>query len=312
MVFQSYALFPHLSVAENVVFGLRVRRVPKAARRRKLVQVLELVGLAGLERRKPAQLSGGQRQRVALARAIVADHPLCLMDEPLSNLDAKLRGEMRHEIRALQRRLGMTVIYVTHDQVEAMSMADRILLLRAGRVEQMGRPAELYERPASAFAAGFVGSPPMSLLPLEALRAAGAGGLPDGLPQGALLGLRPEAVRVVQSGAGRLRGSVRTLDYLGADTVLGVEVAGHRLILRVPGYSPVSLGDEVDLDWAAEAVHVFHGTTGERLAARPHPPPAAHPRRDGPPAEDTPSRRHLGPGRLASEAVQAKRITKGA
>jgi sn-glycerol 3-phosphate transport system ATP-binding protein len=184
--------------------------------------------------------------------------------------------------------------------------------MRDGRVEQMGCPTELYERPASAFAAGFVGSPPMSLLPFEALRAAGAAGAPDGLPQGALLGLRPEAVRVVPSGAGRLCGSVQTLDYLGADAVLGVEVAGHRLVLRVPGYSAASLGAEVDLDWAAEAVHVFDGTTGARLASEPRSPAAAHARIDEPPAEGAHSRRQLGSGRRAAEPVQPKRITKGA
>jgi sn-glycerol 3-phosphate transport system ATP-binding protein len=164
MVFQSYALFPHLDVAENIVFGLRVRRVPAAQRRERLAEALRLTGLEGLEARKPAQLSGGQRQRVALARAIVAGHPLCLMDEPLSNLDAKLRHSVRQDIRALQRDLKMTVVYVTHDQTEAMGMADRIVLLNKGRVEQVGTPAELYQRPVTSFAATFVGSPPMSLL----------------------------------------------------------------------------------------------------------------------------------------------------
>jgi sn-glycerol 3-phosphate transport system ATP-binding protein len=288
----------------------RVRRVPRAARREKLAHVLDLVGLAGLGRRKPAELSGGQRQRVALARAIVADHPLCLMDEPLSNLDAKLRGEMRHEIHALQRRLGMTVIYVTHDQVEAMSMADRILLLREGRVEQLGRPADLYERPASAFAAGFVGSPPMSLIPLEALRAAGAGRALAGLPEAALLGLRPEAVHVLQDGEGLVRGRVATLDYLGA--VLGVEVAGHRLVVRVPGYSPVTPDDEVELDWPPEALHPFDPGTGERLASHPRPPPAARVVPEATSAGHAPSRRHLGPGDPASGDSQRRRITKGA
>ena len=145
MVFQSYALFPHLDVAGNVTFGLQVRGVPRNERDRRLADALSLTGLEGLADRKPAQLSGGQRQRVALARAIVANHPLCLMDEPLSNLDAKLRHQVRQEIRALQRRLGMTVIYVTHDQTEAMSMADQVVLMRDGRIEHMGPPAELYQ-----------------------------------------------------------------------------------------------------------------------------------------------------------------------
>src|SRR4051812_1591503 len=163
MVFQSYALFPHLTVAENIVFGLRVRKVRD--REARLARVAALLGLEKLLHRKPSQLSGGQQQRVALGRAIVAEAPVCLMDEPLSNLDAQLRGEMRREIRALQRRLGMTMLYVTHDQVEAMTMADQVVLMRNGRIEQDAPPAELYERPASIFTARFVGTPPMNVLP---------------------------------------------------------------------------------------------------------------------------------------------------
>ena len=164
MVFQSYALFPHLDVAENIVFGLRVRKTPAAERAKRLARVAETVGLSELLGRKAAQLSGGQRQRVALARAIIAENPICLMDEPLSNLDAKLRHDMRGEIRGLQQRLGMTVVYVTHDQSEAMSMADKVILLRDGRVVQAGAPDQLYERPANVFTAGFIGTPPMNLL----------------------------------------------------------------------------------------------------------------------------------------------------
>src|SRR4051812_32663305 len=159
MVFQSYALFPHLSVAENIVFGLRVRSVPADERAGRLQRVADLLGLAGLLDRKPSQLSGGQQQRVALGRAIVAEAPVCLMDEPLSNLDAQLRVEMRREIRALQQRLGITMLYVTHDQLEAMTMADQVVLMRAGHIEQDGSPADLYERPATIFTARFVGTP---------------------------------------------------------------------------------------------------------------------------------------------------------
>src|SRR5688500_14256992 len=164
MVFQSYALFPHLSVAENIVFGLRVRKVPAAERATRLRRVVDLLGLERLLDRKPSQLSGGQQQRVALGRAIIAEKPVCLMDEPLSNLDAQLRGEMRREIRALQQKLGMTMVYVTHDQTEAMTMADQVVLMRAGKIEMIGSPEELYARPASAFTAGFIGAPPMNLL----------------------------------------------------------------------------------------------------------------------------------------------------
>ena len=165
MVFQSYALFPHLSVAENILFGLRVRDVPRAERDARLKRAAGILGLEALLERKPSQLSGGQQQRVALGRAIVAETRVCLMDEPLSNLDAQLRVEMRREIRALQHRLGMTMLYVTHDQVEAMTMADQVVLMRNGRIEQDAAPAVLYERPATIFAARFVGTPPMNVIP---------------------------------------------------------------------------------------------------------------------------------------------------
>src|SRR5438046_10120511 len=167
MVFQSYALFPHLTVAENILFGLKVRKVPRAERDAPLARAAGILGLDKLLQRKPAQLSGGQQQRVALGRAIVSETPVCLMDEPLSNLDAQLRGEMRREIRTLQRRLGITMVYVTHDQTEAMTMADRVVLLRGGRIEQVGTPEELYARPATTFTAGFIGSPPLNLLRLH-------------------------------------------------------------------------------------------------------------------------------------------------
>ena len=174
MVFQSYALFPHLSVLENIVFGLRVRKTGHADRDRRLKRVSELLGLSALLDRKPGQLSGGQQQRVALGRALIAEAPVCLMDEPLSNLDAQLRQEMRLEIRNLQRQLGITMVYVTHDQVEAMSMADRVILLSGGRIEQNGAPVDLYETPANTFVARFIGTPPMNLLRLD--KAGGEGG----------------------------------------------------------------------------------------------------------------------------------------
>src|SRR6185436_4283208 len=164
MVFQSYALFPHLSVAENILFGLKVRRASATEQQRGLKRVAELLGLTKLLERKPNQLSGGQQQRVALGRAIIAEQPVCLMDEPLSNLDAQLRNDMRREIRGLQQKLGMTMVYVTHDQAEAMSMADQVILLRDGRIEQDATPDEMYARPASMFAARFIGTPPMNVV----------------------------------------------------------------------------------------------------------------------------------------------------
>ena len=198
MVFQSYALFPHLNTEENILFGLKVRKVPAAERQQRLRKVAELVGLADYLDRKPAQLSGGQRQRVALARAVIAENPICLMDEPLSNLDAKLRHDMRVEIRSLQRRLGMTVVYVTHDQTEAMSMADKVILMRDGTIEQEGTPGDLYDRPASTFTARFVGTPPMNLLAMTSdsrgVLIEGTESLVQSARPDSQLGVRPEHI----------------------------------------------------------------------------------------------------------------------
>src|SRR5689334_14384735 len=202
MVFQSYALFPHLSVAENIVFGLKVRKVQETDRARRLQRVAGLLGLTKLLERKPSQLSGGQQQRVALGRAIIAEAPVCLMDEPLSNLDAQLRAEMRQEIRHLQRKLGITMVYVTHDQVEAMTMADRVILLNGGRIEQNGTPVDLYETPADTFVARFIGTPPMNLLRLTStLNGAVIAGTEapivlDAKHAGGMLGIRPEHMQL--------------------------------------------------------------------------------------------------------------------
>ena len=279
MVFQSYALFPHLSVAENIVFGLKVRRTPPAERAERLARVAGLVGLGEQLARKPSQLSGGQRQRVALARAIVAENRICLMDEPLSNLDAQLRHGMRVEIRALQQRLGMTVVYVTHDQVEAMSMADRVILMREGRIEQEGSPEELYARPATTFAARFIGTPPMNLVALEdGARGAAIRGAPQavvlpGPGAGRLLGLRPEHVAVVAQGG--VSGRVSSAEYHGADSVLTVQVGTESLLARAPGRVGLVPGAEVRLAWPAEAAHVFDAASGGRVdAGQAAPPPA--------------------------------------
>jgi sn-glycerol 3-phosphate transport system ATP-binding protein len=273
MVFQSYALFPHLDVAENVLFGLKVRRVPKAEQRAKLRQALEMTGLTGLESRKPGVLSGGQRQRVALARAIVAGHPLCLMDEPLSNLDAKLRHSVRRDIKKLQRDLGMTVIYVTHDQTEAMSMADLVVLMKDGEIEQAGRPAELYERPASTFVAGFVGSPPMALLDAQLLPdAAHTAGVEP------VFGIRPEHLELAEPGAGRLRAVITHCEYMGSETFLSFEAAGTTgLTVRLPGEVRKSVGEAAELTFDPAHLHVFDKSTGYRMD--PSIPEAAHPGR---------------------------------
>jgi sn-glycerol 3-phosphate transport system ATP-binding protein len=256
MVFQSYALFPHLTVAENIVFGLKVRRLPAPERKQRLERVAELVGLAQRLDHKPQQLSGGQRQRVALARAIVSQNPICLMDEPLSNLDAQLRHEMRVEIRALQRRLGMTVVYVTHDQVEAMSMADHVVLLREGHIEQEGTPAELYARPASTFAARFIGTPAMNLVALEdgKIRGSEERVLGDRRGNGVTLGIRPEHIRIVNDGISAI---VTSAEYHGADTVVTARVGEESLLVRAPGQVELAAGSQVKLGWEPGAVHIF-------------------------------------------------------
>ena len=245
MVFQSYALFPHLSVAENIVFGLRVRKV--ADREARLARAAELLGLDKLLARKPSQLSGGQQQRVALGRAIVAEAPVCLMDEPLSNLDAQLRGEMRREIRALQQRLGITMVYVTHDQTEAMTMADRVVLLRNGRIEQVGTPEELYARPATAFTAGFIGAPPMNLMRLD-------GG-------DVITGVRPEDMRLDSGG---LAASVESVEYLGADSLVAARASDATVLVRVPGRAHLRNGDAVRIAWSKQHEHRFDSRTGGR------------------------------------------------
>jgi sn-glycerol 3-phosphate transport system ATP-binding protein len=251
MVFQSYALFPHLSVAENIVFGLRVRRVSAAERRERLARVADLLGLTALLERRPSQLSGGQQQRVALGRALIAEAPVCLMDEPLSNLDAQLRLEMRREIRGLQQSLGITMVYVTHDQTEAMTMADQVILLREGRVEQDAPPETLYARPATAFAARFIGTPPMNVLALDDRRR--------------LLGIRPEDIRVVGAKEpGAVEALVRSIEYLGADSILMCAIGRQALAVRAPGRVALAPGAPVSLAWARGAAHVFDAETGRR------------------------------------------------
>jgi sn-glycerol 3-phosphate transport system ATP-binding protein len=257
MVFQSYALFPHLSVAENVMFGLKVRRVPKKERLEKLHRALEITGLLGLEDRKPGELSGGQRQRVALARAIVAGQRLCLMDEPLSNLDAKLRNAVRKDIKKLQRDLGITVVYVTHDQTEAMSMADTVVLMKDGHIQQVGSPEDLYSRPNNTFVAEFVGAPPMALLQSSVL---------DGFGADKTIGIRAENIQIVPKGEGRMRCTVNESEFLGAETLIGLDHAGAAgLCVLKPGLSMMAEGNEIDITFHDENLHVFDAA-GQRLA----------------------------------------------
>ena len=262
MVFQSYALFPHLDVAENIIFGLKTRREPKAQRTEKLLSVAELMGLQHLLNRKPAELSGGQQQRVALARAVIAERSICLMDEPLSNLDAKLRHEMRLELRALQQKLGFTMVYVTHDQAEAITMADQVVLLNDGKVEQVDAPRALYETPRTTFAARFIGTPPMSLFDADAFGERGAR-LEQLAGTDVLVGLRPEAIQ--PSDNGWVEATIASVEYLGADTMLGCDLAGQMITVRASGRSSYAPGMPVSLSFAPEELAFFDKASGARL-----------------------------------------------
>ena len=254
MVFQNYALFPHLSVADNITFGLSVRKMPAQEMAGRLAETAALLGLSPLLQRKPSQLSGGQQQRVALGRALVAQAKVCLMDEPLSNLDAQLRQEMRTELRDLQQRLGLTVVYVTHDQAEAMSMADQVVLLNKGRVEQAATPRTLYAQPATRFAASFIGTPSMNLLRLDAGRIAGSevtGGPSTGPAH--WLGVRPESVSL----GGDVPARVRSVEYLGADLIAHCGIGSETLTVRTNGQADLATGSDVMLGWPQESMHHF-------------------------------------------------------
>jgi sn-glycerol 3-phosphate transport system ATP-binding protein len=253
MVFQNYALFPHLNVADNISFGLSVRKTPAAEAAARLKETAALLGLGSLLERRPSQLSGGQQQRVALGRALVAQAKVCLMDEPLSNLDAQLRQEMRLELRDLQRQLGLTVVYVTHDQSEAMSMADQVVLLNRGRVEQVGPPREMYARPATTFSARFVGTPPMNLLSLADGCIAGSD-VSAGLAA-ETLGVRPESITLGDDDG--VPAVIRSVEYLGADLVLRCGVGTETLLVRAGGQHQAKVGDAVRLRWHARDAHGF-------------------------------------------------------
>jgi multiple sugar transport system ATP-binding protein len=270
MVFQGYALYPHLSARENIAFPLAMRRVPAAERRRRVDEAAGLLGIGRLLDRRPGELSGGERQRVAMGRAIVRRPRVFLFDEPLSNLDAALRAELRVEIAALVRRLGVTALYVTHDQVEAMTMADRIAVLRAGELQQVGPPRAIYEDPRSAFVAGFLGSPPMNWIDLAVRdgRLEGAGAAwpapPGGVRTGLRAGVRPEHLRL--SGGGiAVDATVTVNEPLGAETHVLLDAAGTRLWARTPGFDAPPRGAAVRLHVAEEAVLYFDAATGARI-----------------------------------------------
>jgi ABC-type sugar transport system ATPase subunit len=274
MVFQNYALYPHLSVAENIVFGLKVRKVPAAERAARLERAASMLGLEDFLSRRPAELSGGQRQRVALGRAVVSQTDIVLMDEPLSNLDAKLRQQMREELRGLQQELGLTVIYVTHDQVEAMTMADHVVVMRKGAIEQSASPIELYQRPETVTVAGFIGAPPMNLLPahyeggsatITGTNEAVSFPLPDPGVGDIIVGARAEHLRIDGDGV-VFTGTAKVVEYLGADTILGLDIGlPNRLMARLPGVVPLSLGQTVRLGIDRERVNVFASESGKRI-----------------------------------------------
>ena len=271
MVFQNYALYPQMTVAQNMGFALEMAGKSRAEIAEAVARAAEILSLTPLLQRKPGQLSGGQRQRVAMGRAIVRQPKVFLFDEPLSNLDAKLRVQMRAEIKALHQRLGSTILYVTHDQIEAMTMADQIVVLNAGRVEQIGAPLELYDRPANVFVAGFLGSPAMNLLPAEV----GAGRLqvagqalpcPQGLQAGQKLifGLRPEDIALAGPGQGALA-RVLGVEPTGAETHVTLDLAGQSLTLVTRARLSLAPGDLLGLDLTAGPQHLFDAASGRRL-----------------------------------------------
>jgi multiple sugar transport system ATP-binding protein len=276
MVFQNYALYPYFTVAANIAFPLRIARVNKAERDRRVREAAELLGLTEYLERKPAQLSGGQRQRVAMGRAIVRKPKVFLMDEPLSNLDAKLRVQMRADIAALQARLGVTTVYVTHDQSEAMTLGHRVAVMHEGRLQQLGPPRELYDRPVNTFVAGFIGSPAMNLctLPVEN-GSISLGGEKMTLPHGiagrtngrVVLGLRPESLELAAEG---LPAEVEVVEEIGADAYVFcvAELPGGttKLVARIDCRHAPARGERVALRPKSGEAHVFDSESGERLA----------------------------------------------
>jgi len=281
MVFQSYALYPHMTCYENMAFALEVQRYPRAKIRERVLDAARSLQIEELLDRKPKELSGGQRQRVAIGRAIVRSPQVFLMDEPLSNLDAKLRSSMRAEVKRLHRELAATIVYVTHDQTEAMTLGDRVAVLRSGDLLQLDTPEQVYSRPASAFVATFIGSPEMNLLPAElvveddATVAAGAGfrfSLPPSFPRHAgavLVGVRPEHVRVpdgapARSGV-RFSGRVELVESTGTEGFAYLTTPAGRLVCRVPSGAHPDLGDVIEVSTGAEHVHVFDAKTEARI-----------------------------------------------
>jgi len=265
MVFQDYALYPHMTVFENMAFSLRYRGIDRQEIRRRVDEAARILDIEPYIARMPRQLSGGQRQRVAMGRAIVRDPKVFLFDEPLSNLDAKLRVQMRTEIKRLRERVATTTIYVTHDQVEAMTLADRIVILNHGRIEQIGTPEDVYDRPASTFVAGFIGAPPMNLVPASAIPNAptAAGRNSDEL----LLGVRPEHLVWAAASTPLVEGTASVVEPLGSDTLVSLDVAGTALVARLPPRVVRRKGEAVRLTADPANLHFFDRSTGLRQTA---------------------------------------------
>ena len=271
MVFQNYALYPHMSVRGNLEYGLKNRGTPREEIDQRVAEAARILEITPFLERKPRQLSGGQRQRVAMGRAIVRKPKAFLFDEPLSNLDAKLRGQMRIEIRRLQRTLGTTSVYVTHDQLEAMTLADRLVVMNAGRIEQVGKPIELYDRPASLFVAGFIGSPPMNLFEIDKLRSLPGAEVLQSLPTGTgIVGVRPDTIVLgEENGPGiKLQGTIELIEPVGGESHLYVRCEGINQIVTIVAQGRTGLTETSMLDFLLPqaAFHPFNVETGKRLA----------------------------------------------
>jgi ABC-type sugar transport system ATPase subunit len=248
MVFQEYALYPHLDAAANISFGLRARRLDKQLTREKVGRAARLLGIEDCLDRNPDALSGGERQRVALARAIVREPSAFLMDEPLANLDAELRARTRAELRTLQKNLATTMVYVTHDQTEAFTLGDRVVVLHDGRVAQVGTPRELYDRPANTFVARFFGTPPMNLFGTDLHRG------PD---RASVIGIRAERIQVVDAQRGRLRGTIKAIDRIGSQSIVHLDVSGTDVLATGERWAEHREGEEVGLDYSDSDVYPF-------------------------------------------------------
>lgn len=280
MVFQNYALYPHLTVEQNILFGLHTKKISKQEQQKRCREAAEMLGLSEYLKRKPRQLSGGQRQRVALARAIVTHSPICLMDEPLSNLDAKLRAKMRSEIRQIQRKLGITMIYVTHDQTEAMTMADRMMILNGGNIQQVGRPLDIYNAPKNTFVASFIGSPPMNLsnvsiennlLVFEDRRAISMSTPHSNLngKKEVVVGVRPEHIQLATNDNTSFIVEIDNLEILGTETLLTFHMGDKQWMAKWNGQWTIKVGERVPIFIDPKHLFLFDGDTGSCLHYEP-------------------------------------------